>query len=300
MSRYRSCCFTYNNYTEESIKNILAFPDLKYVIMGKEIAPTTGTPHLQGYAEFDRQVQLKDLQPVFGHITRNKGNAKQNIAYCSKSGDVITFGEPKQQGKRTDLEDVAEMVKEKKSMTEIALAHPIAIIKYGRGIENCAALMHATQRDKNIELVVVYIYGLAGVGKTKLIQDKLAGCSDVYWKDDSKWWGGYRGQSIVVIDDFRLEGYWSLPTCLRVFNRAPLMVEAKGVQVQLSASTFYITTDRAPDKWGLKGNDYAQLRRRLSAVIELRANGELIQHEQKCTEVGGNNKPPLLIEESEM
>lgn len=46
-------CFTLNNYTPLDLKMIQKFAKAhcKYLIYGKEKAPTTGTPHLQGYLQ---------------------------------------------------------------------------------------------------------------------------------------------------------------------------------------------------------------------------------------------------------
>ena len=52
--RYRHIVFTLNNYSEDEYLNILNSEYFKYVIIGKEICPTTGTPHLQGYGELER------------------------------------------------------------------------------------------------------------------------------------------------------------------------------------------------------------------------------------------------------
>jgi len=50
----KSWCWTLNNYTEEEVKFIQESVNnpklgIQFIIFGKEIAPTTGTPHLQGY-----------------------------------------------------------------------------------------------------------------------------------------------------------------------------------------------------------------------------------------------------------
>ena len=46
-------CFTINDYSEEDIQEMKMFGTeyCTYIVFGKEIAPSTGTPHLQGYAE---------------------------------------------------------------------------------------------------------------------------------------------------------------------------------------------------------------------------------------------------------
>jgi len=45
--------FTLNNYTEDDIDRLCDMdPDKALVVIGLEVAPTTGTPHLQGYFQF--------------------------------------------------------------------------------------------------------------------------------------------------------------------------------------------------------------------------------------------------------
>lgn len=54
--KYARWDFTYNNYTRESIESLkLKLRDYKYAFQ-EEIAPTTGTPHLQGYIDFGKRV----------------------------------------------------------------------------------------------------------------------------------------------------------------------------------------------------------------------------------------------------
>lgn len=49
--RGRSWFITHNNYTDEDIRR---YDSLKCerIFIGKEVAPTTGTPHLQGFIRF--------------------------------------------------------------------------------------------------------------------------------------------------------------------------------------------------------------------------------------------------------
>lgn len=55
--RGRSWVFTHNNYTDEDIRR---YDSLKCerIFIGKEVAPTTGTPHLQGFVRFAQPVRL--------------------------------------------------------------------------------------------------------------------------------------------------------------------------------------------------------------------------------------------------
>lgn len=89
-------CFTWNNYpvgtlgTSGSVVPLLQ--SLGKYIIGKEVGES-GTPHLQGYIEFDTKTRaLSAGLPKCIHWEKAKGNRKSNIAYCSKDGDYICHG----------------------------------------------------------------------------------------------------------------------------------------------------------------------------------------------------------------
>ena len=63
MSRTRNFCFTLNNYTEDVYQALLAV-ECKYVCIGKEIAPETATPHLQGFIVFKNARTLASLKKL--------------------------------------------------------------------------------------------------------------------------------------------------------------------------------------------------------------------------------------------
>lgn len=84
--------FTYNNYPDDwrsSIVPVLEEAGLYHI--GEEIAPTTGTPHLQGYVEFSKKLRPFSLAlPKQISWKKAKGNKKSNINYCSKDGKYVT------------------------------------------------------------------------------------------------------------------------------------------------------------------------------------------------------------------
>lgn len=65
-------------------------------IIGEEICPTTGTPHLQGYAEFKTKIRwtsFKNLPKGIEWQPRGKFATRQNnLDYCSKEGKFISWG----------------------------------------------------------------------------------------------------------------------------------------------------------------------------------------------------------------
>lgn len=70
---------------------------------------------------------------------------------------------------------------------------------------------------------------------------------DAYWKQRSNWWDGYANHEHVVIDEFY--GWLPFDLLLRLCDRYPLLVETKGGQVQFSANTIVITTNKRPTEW---------------------------------------------------
>lgn len=95
--RYRKIVFTLNNYSEDEVTQITQeFTKLGMYIMGKEVAPKTGTPHIQGYVEFKKQVYFTTLKKIMprANIQQANGTRAQNIKYCSKEGDFVSTFPP--------------------------------------------------------------------------------------------------------------------------------------------------------------------------------------------------------------
>lgn len=94
--RARRYQLTINNY-EKSELSLLSqeFAGSKYII-GKEVGPENGHPHLHCYVEFDNQKDFDYLKKKFprAHIEVCKGNRLSNIKYCMKDGDYENHGLP--------------------------------------------------------------------------------------------------------------------------------------------------------------------------------------------------------------
>lgn len=88
----RAWCFTLNNPQVEPERP----PNVQYLIFGREIAPATGTPHLQGFVYFTKPQRLSGCQAWLptAHWTACDGTPEQNITYCKKGGDFLEQGDP--------------------------------------------------------------------------------------------------------------------------------------------------------------------------------------------------------------
>lgn len=90
----RSWCFTISNPTpdDESAIRSLDGDQVARLAVGKEIAPTTGTPHLQGYVRFHkshRQGQVRQLLGGRAHVEPRNGTEPEASKYALKDGDVM-------------------------------------------------------------------------------------------------------------------------------------------------------------------------------------------------------------------
>jgi len=138
----RAVVVTVNNYDDGDREKIQNADWIQYSIIGKEIAPTTGTPHLQGYVQVKTRMRLggvtDKLNALLGKAVFTaaaKAGLKANKAYCSKSGDVTEDGIAVSQGERTDIKDFLAAAAEGKDDYTLGVEFPKEFAKYHRAGE---------------------------------------------------------------------------------------------------------------------------------------------------------------------
>lgn len=89
-ARFRRYAFTLNNFTEDELNKLVKLCQLEKGIIAREVG-AEGTPHLQGYIEFESQKRLDALKKVNNRVHWEQAIASRikNIIYCSKDGDVV-------------------------------------------------------------------------------------------------------------------------------------------------------------------------------------------------------------------
>ncbi|AIX11625.1 replicase [Bat circovirus POA/2012/VI] len=171
-STVRRFCFTWNNYTVADTLTVKDFfiQHCKYGIAGEEIAPTTGTPHLQGFANLSKPMRFSTIKKHLHngiHIEKANGSDEQNQAYCKKSGTWFEQGTPCSQGSRSDLADVVSAIQNGTNTTQaIAQLYPIAYIKYYKGINEYLKIQHPITPRRH-KTWVYYYWGPPGTGKSR-------------------------------------------------------------------------------------------------------------------------------------
>lgn len=255
----KAFCFmwTLNNYTPEE-EALIQSMTCRFLIYEHEIAPETGTPHLQGYVQFDTQKRFNQVKNMLGgraHVERAKNGPEVCIKYCTKDNTgVFRKGEPnmrKGQGKRNDLEDACELINETKSIKELALQYPTTFVKYHRGFKE---LVNTLTEDRDYRPEVIYAWGETGVGKTRSVCLKEKG--KIYIKtDDGKEWFDFYDPNIheaILIDEFT--GKMKPEFINRLCDYAPFQVEVKGGYTKMLVKRLYILSNYSFEEATNMGN----------------------------------------------
>lgn len=273
MSEGKFWCFTLNNYTNEE-EEFLKLINCEYLVYGKEVGEC-GTPHLQGYIEFSSNRKLNRLKREISeraHWERRRGNKEQAAYYCKKDGDVFEKGtiSTSNQGRRNDLEEVSQMVREGKGMKDI-----VEVCSSFQSMRFAENLLKYKEAKRNWKPEVKWYYGETGTGKTKRAMEET---NDPYISGKNlKWWEGYDAHEDVIIDDFRRD-FCTFHELLRILDRYEYRVEVKGGSRQLLAKRIIITSCHHPRDVYDTREDIGQLIRRIDEIINFRDE----------MEVGGN------------
>jgi hypothetical protein len=241
----------------------------KGIVCGLEIAPTTNTPHIQGFVRWHKPRSFKWVQrtlkvPGFNgspHVEPSKSPA-QAIEYCKKDGEFKTYGEPSSTpGSRTDLKSACASLLEHRDLTLFKQEHPDMWVRYHRGFQT---LIDHPSRIVGDKPLVVWLHGPTGSGKTRYVHEKEPDLWPAH--NGLRWFDGYHGQSAVLFDDFR--GDWcKFHFLLRILDRYPLDVEIKGGHVAWAPSRIYITSSKHPkDVYNVLDEDVQQLIRRIDII----------------------------------
>ncbi len=259
--------------------------DVQYLIYGKEVAPTTGQKHFQGYVEVKKTMRLRAMKEIFlqcVHMEVAIATCKLNQEYCKKEGSWVEHGAPKPgQGARVDLMEIKGAMDDGMSLTGVSQAYFGQFLRYHRGFERYQSL-NAVPSGRG-GMIIKWFWGPTGSGKTSALNTnvELLG-KDHYGLQTSPtgtWWNGYDGQEVVVMDELRA-GWFPHSVLLRVLDRAAYRVPCHGASVALCATHILISSSKPPQD--LYAEDFGgQLCRRIrdyGYVYELRYDVTLVKN----------------------
>lgn len=250
-------------------------PEIRYFIFQLERAPTTQKIHIQGYVEFYAQVSMKMAKKLLGskgsHLEQRQGSRSQARDYClkddtpwfqvnypqwAKHGYRLHGTHPficgtwaNNQGCRTDLNRVYDLISTGASELEILHQCPREFLKYPRGIARARHLHTLSLAGKYHAVTVHGLYGGTRSGKTRYVMD-THGHQNVYkptWNGQKYWFTDYDGHDILLIDEF----YGQLrPFVLQeLLDNYHTRLEAKGSNPISQWTKVYITSNVHPEHW---------------------------------------------------
>lgn len=204
-----------------------------------------GTPHLHAFVKYASKVSFKANKWDLGVYHGNYQVAKCWKAverYCKKDGDFISSIDIQSaaQKKAKNNKELLEMTpKEAVEQGKINLLQLPALIK-ARGMFNM--LEEAKDHDS---VRGIWYHGAPGVGKSWKARRENPGC---FLKQQNKWWDGYEGQDVVLLDDFDKSGA-CLGHHMKIWaDRYACTGEIKGGMIPLNFSKFIITSNYTPSE----------------------------------------------------
>ena len=245
---------------------------MEFIVVGKEAAPTTGLIHYHALVIFKtnfykRDIHYFDFNNIHPNIEPVKGSAEKAYEYVIKNGDfwqssLNYFTQKESQAiqeriKKNKLLLTGDILKEfedgKISSVDLIRASKIRSIK--------------VQLDSNMNKrqapLVMWFYGATGSGKTRKALEIAEELKLRIWisNDNLKWFDGYCGQEVAVLDDIRKDILPTWAFLLRILDRYPLIVQIKGGFVRWVPRIIMITCPVPPEdcfKWYNKNGEEQQ------------------------------------------
>lgn len=262
---------------------------LRYIVCQQEVGHESGRLHWQGYLQCGQPTRASGVRTLlscpWAWVKPARGNAQQARAYCMKEDTRLSGSEPHEsgsiaveaQGKRNDLAAVASMVKDGKSLADIASEHAECFMRYHSGIMKYMHVQRAAQMSslRRPDLQVIVIWGPPGSGKSRWAWDTYP---DLYnlavGSSQTVWWDGYEGQETVLIDDF--QGGIPFRLMLNYLDVYAIQAPVKGSMVWLSFKRIVITSNLFYADWYSKESqrrDMSALQRRITDLWYMSALG---------------------------
>lgn len=202
--------------------------------------------HWQLIVYFPKKTTLTALKAIFGNgihaeITRSAA-AEEYVWKDDTSIEGTRFELGRKSMKRNSSADWEEV----RAKAKIGLLEDIPADIYVRHYSALKRIEADHCAPQGIEKTVQVYWGTTGTGKSRQAWQEAG--LDAYPKDpNTKWWCGYRGQTHVIMDEFR--GLISISNMLRWLDRYPVCVEIKGGQTVLKATKIWITSNVDPRDW---------------------------------------------------
>lgn len=225
-TRVRGWILTLNNYSEDDIVNchvvgqrITETSSVRYFCWSQEVAPTTGTPHLQGFLYLKNPCGLANVLKIMGKgwdctpVTRDSDAA---VDYPKKGDNFEEYGtkpkfaknlvacEKAKEAKASKADSFLEAIEKGASDNELRQQFPALFLQQFSKLGSLRSSLCPPKPTGNI-IFVMWLHGPAGTGKSRVARYIMKN-SGLHWFDkpvSDGWWCGIESKTEgLLIDDF--------------------------------------------------------------------------------------------------
>ena len=210
---------------------------------------------------------VKKIMPR-AHLEPRKGSVDQAVEYCKKEGDFEERGEkPKSQKEKGEMEK-----KRWKRVLELAEAGDYETLKEEEPGVWCLHEEKLRKKKKTKpealssapgEKLHEWYYGVPGSGKSHKARMEHPGA---YIKRKNKWWDGYEGEEVVIIEEWSPDDKLSLQNLKEWADKWPFGAERKGGYMIIRPKKIIVTSNYHPNDCCERAEDSMALARRFKVT----------------------------------
>jgi len=274
--RVKGWVFTLNNYNdvdESSLKSLVVNGAATYVTYGREVAPGTGTRHLQGYIQLTDKKSTRQVKLLLGqkpHFEQRLGTIDQAVAYCHKDGDFVEHGtkplspsEKGQAGGKAEKDrwrTILTLAKEG-DLQRLERDFPRETIQ----LKPRLLSLHAPIRKLiDGDLPHEWWVGDTGTGKSRLAWELYP---NHYAKTLNKWWDGYTFEDVVIIEEWSPKNDCTASFLKIWADRYPFTCEVKGAMLpMIRPKKIIVLSNYTIDQCFLHKEDAEPMKRRFTTI----------------------------------
>lgn len=259
--RAKRWVFTWNNYTPENVAHLQEI-NCKYIGWGYETAPSTGTPHLQGFVYFHKQLRWKAVMAIMGNpsfVEVMEGTVEDNIAYCTKGpGEFWQSGPPPTEKKKMEFKDILKL----------SLKEADEVMREERtwlsGSTTWQRLRRSLIKPYVGEMKVYWLVGPTGSGKSRAARETYGATAAIRLSKGGQWI--YPGGHDVVVYEEADKRRIDLDEFLLLTDRYEYILDVKNTDCPRDFHTIIFTSTVYPSC--VYSEHYEQVERRITEIIE--------------------------------
>lgn len=256
--------FVINNYTDKDEKwcnEVIC----SYIVVSKEVGEK-GTPHLQGFIQFDKNCRLSALKKLHAtaHWEIAKADSERNVNYVKKvDSELLTERGQRRSAtlralKARDRWEAAVTSAKAGNFEDIEADMRVRYYNTWKRIyEDAPRSLETIDGD----LDNLWIYGPTGTGKSKMAREKFP---EAYIKNLNKWWCGYNHEETVIIEEYHPDS--KLNHFIKIWaDRYPFRGEYKGGSAMFRPKRIVVCSNYTIEEC-FTGVDLEPIKRRFKIV----------------------------------